>query len=127
VRSAPQAALLTRLDSMLINPSDRLDVPEIGNLIAARLYHEQGLLPQALAAIRRRPFNIWPSPIYATYDLEEGRLAALNGDREGAPGPTGGTSGFAPTRSPGCSRRSRRSAPSSRRSSARVGIGQSSV
>jgi hypothetical protein len=70
---------------MLINPSDRLDVPEIGNLIAARLYHEQGLLPQALAAIRRRPFNTWPSPIYATYDLEEGRLAALNGDREGAP------------------------------------------
>jgi serine/threonine-protein kinase len=76
--------LFTRLDSMLTNPSDRLDVPEIGNLIAARLYRERGLLPQALAAIRRRPFNIWPSPIYATYDREEGQLAALGGDREGA-------------------------------------------
>jgi tetratricopeptide (TPR) repeat protein len=83
-KSQAMPTLLTRLDSVLINPSDRLDVPEIGNLIAARLYHEQGLLPQALAAIRRRPFNIWSSPIYATYDLEEGRLAALNGDREGA-------------------------------------------
>jgi serine/threonine-protein kinase len=83
-RSPDLPRLLARLDSAMTNPSGLLEVPESGNLVAARLYHEQGLLPQALAAIRRRPFNIFPSPLDATYDREEGRLAALNGDRQGA-------------------------------------------
>jgi hypothetical protein len=55
-----------------------------GNLITARLYEEQGNLPQALALIRRRIFDLIPAPMYVTYHREEGRLAALNGDREGA-------------------------------------------
>jgi tetratricopeptide (TPR) repeat protein/TolB-like protein len=76
--------LLTRLDSAMTNTISSFDVPEIGNMVAARLYHELGLLPQALAAIRRRPYNIFTSPLDATYDREEGRLAALNGDRAGA-------------------------------------------
>jgi tetratricopeptide (TPR) repeat protein len=84
VKSPDLPKLLARLDSAMTNPSEHLEVPESGNLVAARLYHEQGLLPQALAAIRRRPFNIFPSPLDATYDREEGRLAALNGDRQGA-------------------------------------------
>jgi hypothetical protein len=56
----------------------------IGNLIAAHLYHQQGSLPQALAAVRRRVFDLDPNPLYLTYHLEEARLAALSGDREGA-------------------------------------------
>jgi tetratricopeptide (TPR) repeat protein len=83
-RKSPQLPrLLTQLDSAMTNPGFSL-LPIIGNLIAARLYHEQGSLPQALAAIRRRVFDLSPNPLYVTYHLEEGQLAALSGDREGA-------------------------------------------
>jgi hypothetical protein len=47
------------------------------------LYHEQGLLPQALAAIRRHSFGFF-EPLVVPYHLEEGRLATLAGNREGA-------------------------------------------
>ena len=50
----------------------------IGNLIAARLFEAQGDLPRALAAVRRA------DSFYSTQRREEGRLAALNGDRSGA-------------------------------------------
>jgi serine/threonine-protein kinase len=75
--------LLVELDSALIDASS---IPFVlfGNLIAARLHEEQGDLPRALAAIRRRIWDLVPNPYYATYHREEGRLAALNGDREGA-------------------------------------------
>jgi hypothetical protein len=49
-----------------------------------RMYEESGDLPRALATIRRRAFDNWPDPVYMTVYREEGRLAALNGDREGA-------------------------------------------
>jgi len=86
-RQSPELPrLLTRLDSVMTNPGDFGAfglLPRIGNLVAARLYHQQGSLPQALAAIRRHSFG-FGDPLVATYQLEEGRLAALNGDREGA-------------------------------------------
>jgi tetratricopeptide (TPR) repeat protein/tRNA A-37 threonylcarbamoyl transferase component Bud32 len=75
--------VLVQLDSALINASFVPFTVE-GNLIAARLYEEQGNLPQALAAIRRRVWDLNVTPLYVTYHREEGRLAALNGDREGA-------------------------------------------
>jgi hypothetical protein len=53
-------------------------------LIAARLFEVQGDLPRALAAVRRRIWDLLPTAFYVTYHREEGRLAALNGDREGA-------------------------------------------
>jgi hypothetical protein len=75
--------LLTRLDSALVNASS-LTLSTVGNLIVARLYERQGKLPPALAAIRRRMWTLATTPIYVTYYREEGRLAALNGDRVGA-------------------------------------------
>ena len=56
------------------------------NLTVARLREEQGELPQALAAIRRRevdafPAYLWSRPVFLRH---EGRLAALVGDTAGA-------------------------------------------
>jgi hypothetical protein len=75
--------LLRQLDSALVDVSF-VPFSIIGNLVGARIYEEQGNLPQALALIRRRIFDLTSSPMYVTYHREEGRLAALNGDREGA-------------------------------------------
>ncbi len=53
------------------------------NLVLAGAYERRGDLPRALAAIRRRATGL--TVVYAsTFLREEGRLAALNGDREGA-------------------------------------------
>jgi tetratricopeptide (TPR) repeat protein len=85
-RSPELPNLLTQLDSALINVTF-MPFAVVGNLIAARLFEQQGDLPRALAAIRRRVFDLTSSRFYAlyiTYDREEGRLAAMNGDREGA-------------------------------------------
>jgi eukaryotic-like serine/threonine-protein kinase len=55
------------------------------NLVAARLWENQGDLPRALAAIRRRGSGYGLAPLYlSTFDREEGRLAALAGDAAGA-------------------------------------------
>jgi hypothetical protein len=74
--------LLARLDSTLlagsVGPAIR------GNLVAARLHEQRGELPAALAAVRRRMFGVLALPEYVTYQREEGRLAALAGDRAGA-------------------------------------------
>jgi tetratricopeptide (TPR) repeat protein len=82
-RSPELPKLLGRLDSALVDASF-IPFTVVGNLIASRLFEEQGNLPQALAAIRRRVWDFAPNPFYVTYHREEGRLAALNGDREGA-------------------------------------------
>ncbi len=60
-------------------------VASCGNLVVARLREAQGDLAGALAALRRRPY-IWAEGItyLSSYLREEGRLAALTGDREGA-------------------------------------------
>jgi hypothetical protein len=53
------------------------------NLILARLLEDQGEPERALAALRRRIFGLGESYLPA-FLHEEGRLAALTGDREGA-------------------------------------------
>ena len=83
-RKSPELPkLLGQLDSALVDASF-IPFTMVGNLIASRLFEEQGDLPRALAAIRRRVWDFAPNPFYVTYHREEGRLAALNGDREGA-------------------------------------------
>jgi hypothetical protein len=75
--------LVGQLDSSLVDASF-IPFTIAGNLVASRLFEVQGDLPRALAAIRRRVFDLSSFPGYVTYHREEGRLAALNGDREGA-------------------------------------------
>jgi serine/threonine-protein kinase len=82
-QNSPRAAeLLARLDSMLL--AGYVSVGLSGNLVAARLHEQRGELPAALAAVRRRVFDLDDHPAYVTYFREEGRLAALTGDRAGA-------------------------------------------
>jgi len=56
------------------------------NLTVARLREEQGDLPAALAAIRRREFDAFPAYLWSrpAFLRQEGRLAALVGDKAGA-------------------------------------------
>ncbi len=84
---ADRRATLDRLDSLLATgPSWNADVQyvDFGNLVVARLREEQGDLRGALAAIRRRSYEWWMPTFLSTYLREEGRLAALTGDRAGA-------------------------------------------
>ena len=56
-----------------------------GNLVLARLYRLQGHLDDARAALRRRArWSVIPADYLASYHLEEARLAAAAGDRDGA-------------------------------------------
>ena len=82
-RRADAPDRLRQLDSALADP---VEVPwaSYGNLIAARLHEERGEIPAALAAVRRRRVGIAWFPHYVKYLREEGRLAALTGDRAGA-------------------------------------------
>jgi tRNA A-37 threonylcarbamoyl transferase component Bud32/tetratricopeptide (TPR) repeat protein len=58
---------------------------DVGNLEVARLLERHGELGRALSAVRRRQYFAGGAPWFlATYLREEGRLAALTGDREGA-------------------------------------------
>jgi hypothetical protein len=75
--------LMRQLDSVLADPIS-IWVASYGNLIAARLHEERGEIPAALAAVRRRYIGVATFPHYVTYLREEGRLAALAGDRAGA-------------------------------------------
>jgi hypothetical protein len=54
------------------------------NLEVARLRERQGDLPAALAAVRRRGYAYHLTDYLAPHLREEGRLAALTGDRAGA-------------------------------------------
>jgi tetratricopeptide (TPR) repeat protein len=82
-RSPRLPVLLGKLDSALTEPRS-ISSTYPGNLIISRLFEQQGDLPRALGAIRRRLWELARSPLQVTYHREEGRLAALNGDREGA-------------------------------------------
>jgi tetratricopeptide (TPR) repeat protein len=77
-------AVLTRLDSVLISePQGQLVT--LGNLVAARAWEAAGDLGRAVAAIRRtNSLSGLSSPLtfHSTILREEGRLAALAGDRE---------------------------------------------
>jgi eukaryotic-like serine/threonine-protein kinase len=83
LRSADAPERLRQLDSALADP---VWVPwaSYGNLIAARLHEDRGEIPAALAAVRRRAVGMVVPPHYVKYLREEGRLAALTGDRQGA-------------------------------------------
>jgi hypothetical protein len=82
-RGADAPERLRQLDSALADP---VWVPwaSYGNLVAARLHQERGEIPATLAAVRRRAVGMGSFPHYVKYLREEGRLAALTGDREGA-------------------------------------------
>jgi tetratricopeptide (TPR) repeat protein len=85
---------LNELDSLLqagpsyggysINASTFGGFEPVGNLLAARLWHERGEPARALAAIRRRVDATMPPAIFSTQLREEARYAALVGDRQGA-------------------------------------------
>jgi serine/threonine-protein kinase len=82
-QGSPRAPeLLARLDSLLLSGQQWVGLA--GNFVASRLHEERGELPAALAAVRRRVFDLYDIPMYVTYYREEGRLAALTGDRVGA-------------------------------------------
>jgi eukaryotic-like serine/threonine-protein kinase len=57
---------------------------DFANLEVAHLRERQGDLPAALAAVRRRPYAYHLTDYLAAHLREEGRLAALTGDRAGA-------------------------------------------
>jgi len=83
-RQAQAPALLAHLDSALAEGPYQFGI-DFGNLVLARLHDEHGDRAAALRAIRRRPYDWDTGPLYlSTFLREEGRLAALAGDREGA-------------------------------------------
>ena len=81
-RGRPFAAELARLDSLLGAAWNSRDLLlTVGNLVAARLHEARGEVPRVLEVIRRR--SGW-NAFLSTQPREEGRLAALAGDRDGA-------------------------------------------
>ena len=82
-RRQPDARLrLEHADSLLMG---MLDVASVeGPVIVARLWETMGEPARALTAVRRRYYH-WANTVAAAWIArEEGRLAALAGDREGA-------------------------------------------
>jgi hypothetical protein len=77
-RSPDAARLVNHIDSL-----SRKGWAETWNLVTAHLLEAQGDLPRALAAARRRSFEMYPR-FLPTFLREEGRLAALTGDTAGA-------------------------------------------
>jgi tetratricopeptide (TPR) repeat protein len=78
---APEA--LARLDSVMrAGPVSAYELTSAGNLTAARLFEQRGDLEAALDAVRRRVHHF--GTYESTHLREEGRLAALLGDREEA-------------------------------------------
>ncbi|MDF2772854.1 MAG: putative serine/threonine protein kinase [Geminicoccaceae bacterium] len=87
-RSPALRAATTRLDSLLRimdYPSTNVGRASFANLVAARLFEKLGDTRRALAAARRRS-DAWAqnNPYLATQLREQGRLAALAGEREEA-------------------------------------------
>jgi hypothetical protein len=82
-------SLVAQVDSILLSWPYRTDYRIsrlLSNLLVAGLYEELEQPERALAAVRRRPYHL---PLGAVYHLstmlrQEGRLAAVTGDREGA-------------------------------------------
>jgi serine/threonine-protein kinase len=87
-RSPTLRAITVRLDSLLRQmdyPSTNVGRASFANLVAARLFEKLGDQRAALTAARRRS-DAWASnnPYLASQLREQGRLAALNGEREEA-------------------------------------------
>lgn len=80
-RDTAAATLVDRADSVMLGGC--CDLPHYGDIIVARLHERLGDRVGALRAIRREEWY-YPPEYLATTLREEGRLAALTGDREGA-------------------------------------------
>jgi tetratricopeptide (TPR) repeat protein len=81
----PEApTLLARADSALTKNAEPVYFIGLGNLIVAGLWEASGDPGRALAAVRRRIFNLAHPPFWTTTLRQEGRLADLAGDRPGA-------------------------------------------
>jgi TolB-like protein len=79
-------SLVTRLDSLLAQGPYGF-AGDWGNLALARLYELLRDPASALRVVRRRPYDWDTGPLYlSTYLREEGRLAALTGDKAAAVG-----------------------------------------
>jgi hypothetical protein len=77
-------AALGRLDSLMRGGPPHRMYDQAWNLVVARLKEARGDRVGALAATRRRLY-FYAEPLYlSTYLREEGRLAAITGDRAGA-------------------------------------------
>ena len=76
---------LERLDSLLASgPQQSLMPLRMANLEAARLFERDGKPERALRAVRRRAHQWQDYSFLSTVTREEGRLAALTGDKAGA-------------------------------------------
>ncbi|HSE52815.1 MAG TPA: protein kinase, partial [Gemmatimonadales bacterium] len=76
---------LERLDSLLASgPQQSLMPLRMANLEAARLFERDGRPERALRAVRRRAHQWQDYSFLSTVTREEGRLAALTGDKAGA-------------------------------------------
>jgi len=76
-------ALVARVDSILLSRPDRMDYRidlDLSNLMVGGLWEEVGELERALAAV----YRVGNAQVFSTYLRQEGRLAALTGDRERA-------------------------------------------
>lgn len=87
-QSPDRKATAMKLDSLLRildYPGTNAGRATVANLVAARLLEKLGDLRGALAAIRRRS-DAWAqnNPYLATQLREQGRIAALSGEREEA-------------------------------------------
>ena len=83
-RRSDAGVYLARLDSLMRTGPPYVNYDQYWNLVVARLKESRGDVPGALAATRRRLY-FWAEPFFlSTYLREEGRLAALTGDRPGA-------------------------------------------
>jgi TolB-like protein len=83
--SPNRKAALARLDSLTVTTSEVTSyIVLVANLTSARLHEADGDLPAALAAVRRRVYFYEGLAGLSTLLKEEGRLAALTGDTEGA-------------------------------------------
>jgi hypothetical protein len=81
-RRPDRAAAIARLDSALAAGPGY--AAYAGNLILARLLEAEGDAAGALRAVRRRDFLLGRQYFLSTYLREEGRLAALAGERRAA-------------------------------------------
>lgn len=84
-RHPDAAARLRGLDGLLLRGEPLAWISASpANLIAARLHEALGDRAGALAATRRRTYHFLSGYCLSSYVREEGRLAALTGDRAGA-------------------------------------------
>ena len=92
--TGPPRPALDRLDSLMhdgprsftAREAADIEPDAFANLTVARLRAAQGAYPAALAALRRREVDYYPSYLWSlpAFLRQEGRLAALTGDTAGA-------------------------------------------